>query len=148
MANTDKTSTEFGTVTIGADGVRIEATGAELYAWANCPHAWWPCSALGRLEWLRVDFNANGLVDINSNLETEEWEDVELISDEFNAWSSDVLRAANLPSSHPVYPVSVGQFLPKCPECGEVVWDVANGSKLAKCWNAEGHASGGTLAFD
>lgn len=36
----------------------------------------------------------------------------------------------------------------KCPECGEEVWDVPNGSKLAKCWNTEGHADGGTLAFD
>jgi hypothetical protein len=35
-----------------------------------------------------------------------------------------------------------------CPECGESVWDLPKGSKLAKCWNAEGHASGGTLAFD
>lgn len=36
----------------------------------------------------------------------------------------------------------------KCPECGEHVWDMPHGSKLAKCWNAVGHASGGTLAFD
>ena len=36
----------------------------------------------------------------------------------------------------------------KCPECGEEVWDGPEGYKLAKCWNSEGHASGGTLAFD
>lgn len=35
-----------------------------------------------------------------------------------------------------------------CPECGEPVWDGPRGHKLAKCWNAEGHADGGTLAFD
>lgn len=35
-----------------------------------------------------------------------------------------------------------------CPECGADVWDVAQGSKLNKCWNSEAHASGGTLAFD
>jgi len=35
-----------------------------------------------------------------------------------------------------------------CPECGERVWDGPSGHKLAKCWNTEGHADGGTLAFD
>ena len=35
-----------------------------------------------------------------------------------------------------------------CPECEEEVWDLPYGHKLAKCWNAEGHANGGTLAFD
>ena len=35
-----------------------------------------------------------------------------------------------------------------CPECGAEVWDKPLGHKLAKCWNAEAHASGGTLAFD
>lgn len=35
-----------------------------------------------------------------------------------------------------------------CPECGEIVWDLPQGSKLAKCWNSENHANGGTLAFD
>ena len=35
-----------------------------------------------------------------------------------------------------------------CPECGSEVWDGPEGSKLAKCWNTDGHASGGTLAFD
>ena len=36
----------------------------------------------------------------------------------------------------------------KCPECGEPIWDLPTASKLAKCWNSEGHASGMTLAFD
>ncbi len=35
-----------------------------------------------------------------------------------------------------------------CPACGEPVWDVAYGYKLAKCWNTAGHEDGGTLAFD
>lgn len=35
-----------------------------------------------------------------------------------------------------------------CPECGEDVWDGPVGHKLAKCWNTQGHESGGTLAFD
>jgi hypothetical protein len=35
-----------------------------------------------------------------------------------------------------------------CPECGEEIWDGPHGSKLAKCWNADGHEGGGTLAFD
>jgi hypothetical protein len=35
-----------------------------------------------------------------------------------------------------------------CPECGQEIWDGPFGSKLAKCWNTEGHADGGTLAFD
>lgn len=35
-----------------------------------------------------------------------------------------------------------------CPECGDPVWDGPEGSKLAKCWNAGGHASGAPLTFD
>ena len=35
-----------------------------------------------------------------------------------------------------------------CPECNEAIWDLPHGHKLAKCWNTEGHADGGTLAFD
>lgn len=35
-----------------------------------------------------------------------------------------------------------------CPECGEIVWDLPEGHNLAKCWNAEGHSNGLTLAFD
>lgn len=36
----------------------------------------------------------------------------------------------------------------KCPECGEPVWDLPKGHKLAKCWNYGGHKSGHSLAFD
>lgn len=36
----------------------------------------------------------------------------------------------------------------KCPECGEPIWDLPSGHKLAKCWNTEGHKDGGTVAFD
>lgn len=36
----------------------------------------------------------------------------------------------------------------KCPECGEDIWDVPSGSKLAKCWNGDAHADGRPLAFD
>ncbi len=35
-----------------------------------------------------------------------------------------------------------------CPDCGEPIWDLPHGHKLAKCWNAEGHDGGGPLAFD
>lgn len=41
-----------------------------------------------------------------------------------------------------------GRIALLCPECGEEVWDLPFASKLAKCWNAEGHSDGGTLAFD
>jgi hypothetical protein len=34
-----------------------------------------------------------------------------------------------------------------CPECGEPVWDMPKGYKLARCWNGAGHASGSNLAF-
>lgn len=34
-----------------------------------------------------------------------------------------------------------------CPQCGEPIWDLPFGSKLAKCWNTEEH-DGNTLAFD
>lgn len=36
----------------------------------------------------------------------------------------------------------------KCPECGEPIWDLPTGNKLAKCWNYEGHPDGNSLAFD
>lgn len=34
-----------------------------------------------------------------------------------------------------------------CTECLEEIWDEAHGSKLAKCWNTDSHADGGTLAM-
>lgn len=41
-----------------------------------------------------------------------------------------------------------GRIALTCPECGEEIWDGPVGSKLAKCWNSEGHSSGRPLAFD
>lgn len=100
-------ATEFGNVEVRPHGVTIEATGAQLYAWANRPGARWVCSHLEDLDSIRVNFDASGLVDFTASEASARWD---LPADEFNAWSSDVLRDV-LPADHPAYPVTVGQFI-------------------------------------
>lgn len=93
----------FGTVDVREHGVSIDATGAQLYAWAHRSGAAWPCSVLADLDEIHAHFDAHGLVDIDHpGVE-------DLPADEFNAWSSDVLLDA-LPQDHPAYFVTVGQF--------------------------------------
>lgn len=103
--------TEFGTVTISADAVSIEADGTQLWSWANRPGCSWPCSTLARLDSIKVGFDSNGLLDLTSTDEggVVDSENDELTSDELSAWSSDVLDGI-VPENHPTYPVTVGQF--------------------------------------
>src|SRR4051812_47582059 len=100
------TYTDYGVVTVTDNGVAIEADGAQLYAWANRSGCKWPLSELARMDYIRAEFDADGLLDLE-----ERWNDApgELTADEFNAWSADVLRGV-LPESHPAYFVNVGQF--------------------------------------
>jgi len=100
-----KTETSYGHCFIMSDHVAITATGPELHDWAHRPGTWWPCSTLARLEQIRVEFDENGLLDLTTSPHDED-----IPSDEFNAWSSDVLKLAGLSEQHPVYFVSVGQF--------------------------------------
>lgn len=100
--------TAYGSVGIGLLEVEIRATHAELYAWAHRPGALWPCSDLAELEAIRVVFNRDGLLDLDST------PDFEGMADELNAWSSDVL-AGVLSEHHPAYPVAVGQFKSETP---------------------------------
>lgn len=106
-----KTETEYGTVTSAADmeGVTIEATGAQLYAWANRPGCFWPCSELAPLDSIRVAFDSDGLLEIACQLDGKDDAAEDLTSDELNAWSSDVLRGV-LSRDHPAWFVTVGQF--------------------------------------
>jgi hypothetical protein len=93
--------------------------GAETSDWANNPAARWPCSALSGRS-LRAEFDKGGLVDMEVGrlpgdpepAEGESSEPVEVLSDEFNAITCDFLKE-NLPSDHPCWLVTVGQFQDK-----------------------------------
>jgi hypothetical protein len=79
------TMSEYGTVTVTEKGATVEATGAQLYAWAHRSGMAWPCSELATLDGIRAEFDSNGLLDLEPSPEN-------LMADELNAWSSDVLR--------------------------------------------------------
>lgn len=99
-------NTPYGSVFWFADmeTVRISATHSQLYDWANRPGYSWPCSTLTDCTYVSATFNADGLVDIDHP------GTYELDANEFNAWSSDVLRDVLSPD-HPAYEVTVGQFI-------------------------------------
>lgn len=101
--STTTTTHEFGNVSIRPQGVTITANGSELRAWASRPGHAWPCSELAEVSEIQATFDANGLVDLIGD------DCIDLTADEFNAWSSDVLRDV-LPADHPAYFVAVGQF--------------------------------------
>lgn len=105
MSNHD---TPFGSVQIREHGVTIEASHGQLYDWAHRPGHAWPCSYLEEVDSVRAGFDANGLVGYLQQPDPGE-SGYHVPSDEFNAWSSDVLRDV-LPEDHPVYFVAVGQF--------------------------------------
>jgi len=96
-------NTDYGNAEIRPRGVTITANGSELRAWAARPGAVWPCSELAEASEISAHFDAHGLVDLTGD------DCIDLTADEFNAWSSDVLRVA-LPKDHPAYFVTVGQF--------------------------------------
>lgn len=85
------TATTYGTVTRDDAGTEVFGTEDELRAWATRPGAIWPCSALAGCRYgLAVDFDPRGdLIDIRGDDETSD-----LMADELNAWTSDVLREA------------------------------------------------------
>jgi hypothetical protein len=88
-------ATPFGTVSHDDYGTTIHASDSQLWDWSHRPGSAWPCSYLDDCEQVSATFDRRGdLVDI----EHPGVEDIPC--DEFNAWSSDVLRAANLPE-HP-----------------------------------------------
>jgi hypothetical protein len=96
-------TTNYGTVSWSTDSVEIHATRTMLYDWAHRPDASWPCSSLALCDEITARFDANGLFDLLGD------GDDEIPADEFNAWSSDLLRDT-LPKDHPCYTVTVGQF--------------------------------------
>jgi hypothetical protein len=101
----------YGVVTHHADMecVTIEATGNQLWQWSHRSGATWPCSALDDLDFIRVVFDADGLLEIEATCGGKDDDAEGLTADELNAWSGDVLRDV-LASSHPAYFVTVGQF--------------------------------------
>jgi hypothetical protein len=96
--------TDFGTASVSAEQLTIRADHDQLQAWANRPGSRWCCSRLASLDSIAATFYRAGLLALDTQPDT-----VDLAADEFNAWSSDVLRTA-IPTDHPVYYVSVGQF--------------------------------------
>lgn len=93
---------------------------AQLRAWAERPGALWPCSTLRRFDTICAFFSNSGLIDLqgwDGDREESEYVDgspaaydtSDIAGDELSAWSSDCLRDV-LPSDHPAYFVTVGQF--------------------------------------
>lgn len=93
-----------GNVHVGRSNITLEATGEQVYRWSRKPGAHWPCSDLSEVESISASFDETGLYDLSVTPE-----DAYYTADEFNAWSSDVL-ADVLPTNHPAYYVTVGQF--------------------------------------
>lgn len=109
--------TPYGFVFWGTDWISVRGVEYELYEWAQRPGSSWPGAKLPDLQWIEADFDTDGLVDLRSNLSRDRWETDGPDSDEFNAWTSDVIEAAShpglrdvLPKDHPCYFVTVGQF--------------------------------------
>lgn len=88
-------------------------------------------AARSRLEELRTELRAE-------RISYGELAELEGLAGYIESGDVELLEAAGVPEF----------FELECPECGEAVWDGPRGHKLAKCWNVEGHANGGTLAFD
>lgn len=116
----------YGTVTITETGVSISADNDDLSRWANRPGHRWPCSTLEDLDAITATFDRTGLIDMDcpglfydnetgcyfERMEGDEFtgQSFEIDGQEFNAWSSDVLRDT-LPREHPAWEVCVGQFI-------------------------------------
>jgi hypothetical protein len=96
--------TEFGTASVGSEQVTIRADHDQLQAWADRPGSRWCCSQLASLDSIAATFHSAGLLALDTQPDT-----IDLTAGELNAWSSDVLRTV-IPTDHPVYYVSVGQF--------------------------------------
>lgn len=102
--------TPFGNVDIRPQGVTITAHAGQLFSWAHRPGAIWPCSRLDDLDEISATFDYHGLVDMTTRpMLDPDGHVIDPPADEFNAWSSDVLRDI-LPESHPAHFVTVGQF--------------------------------------
>lgn len=136
-------ATLYGTISTDEYGCdcRIEADNDQLYRWAaHRPGAHWPCSYLARFARIIVELADNGdLVDLAAYLPGERYAESEpdITAEELSAWIDDALTAD---------PGALHALV--CPSCNEAIWDGPQGSKLAKCWNTEGHDDGRTLAFD
>ena len=85
-----------------------------------------------RLEYLRGELRAE-------RISYSELAELQGLAEHIGPSDVELLEAAGVPEHADTL---------TCPECGEEVWDGPHGSKLAKCWNTDGHESGGTLAFD
>ena len=92
--------------------------------------------AAGAVSGIEVQARAEGSVDVFEVYATDGYRTSE------SRYARTLLGTYRADSGWTAYPPLC------CPECGETVWDGPSGHKLAKCWNTEGHASGGTLAFD
>ena len=80
--------TPYGAVLhVGNKGYLIDANDAQLYAWANKPGAWWPCSELVELNTISVALEGNGdLVELVTDPDG-----IDIPGDELNAWIEDTI---------------------------------------------------------
>lgn len=90
-------------VNITDSAVKLWLSENDTYNWAHKPGAAWPCSQLSGSR-LFAEFDSNGLCDL-----TVDGKSGDCDVTEFNAMTSDYL-AQRLPSGHPLYFITVGQF--------------------------------------
>lgn len=93
------------TVAVGADSVHLVADADALRDWAERPGSSWPCSALAGLDAVTASFDDNGLYAVTGFDHTDG-----PYGRELDAFSSDAIGAV-LPTDHPAWFVTVGQFL-------------------------------------
>ena len=93
-------------VDIGTETVSLRLTADDTREWSRRPRASWPCSFLAGKRLLAI-FDGGGLCDlaINNGRGNQDCP-----ADEFNAITSDFLRAGKLPTEHPAWFAAVGQF--------------------------------------
>ncbi len=102
MTTLSLTQCDYGTASMDETGTEVSATFPQLYQWTTkgTGVSQWPCGDLVRLDSISAKFDLAGdLVDLTVVADGVEgqWE---ITSAEFNAWTSDVLRAVGL-TGHP-----------------------------------------------
>ena len=95
-------------VVVTENHVTLCVSGNDTRMWAMRPNNVWPCSTLSG-KGFTAEFDFNGLLDL-SLIPSTTTDDID--GNELSAICCDLLKN-RLPSSHPAYPVAVGQFLEK-----------------------------------
>jgi len=93
--------TPYGAVSGDEHDAEVSATRLQLWDWAHRTGSSWPCSALATYDEVSATFIDGDLVELRVIDNGFDSEAEDLGSDELNAWSSDVLKAAGF-ENHPV----------------------------------------------